>query len=82
MASPDRLLQSKEAARMVSRLVAQLPHKHRAALLLKEAQGLTYVEIAEVLRIPVGTAQIRVHRGRLEVREGLRRLGLRSGGSG
>ncbi len=41
--------------------IARLPPSHREPLLLKLQQELTYVEIAEVLEIPVGTVRSRLH---------------------
>ncbi|MGH3106564.1 MAG: RNA polymerase sigma factor, partial [Rubrobacteraceae bacterium] len=52
---------------------------HRAALVLRHMEGLTYAEIAEVLRVPDGTAKGWVSRGRaamlvvLAEKDGLRR---------
>ena len=70
------------AARLVSRdlgqrlagAVAELPEKYRRPLLLKEIEGMTYAEIAELLGWPMGTVQIRIHRARLRLRERARVL--------
>lgn len=48
--------------------------EHRTALILRDIEGMTYREIAELLGWPLGTVQIRVHRGRLELRSRLRAL--------
>jgi RNA polymerase sigma-70 factor, ECF subfamily len=52
---------------------------HRAALVLRHMEGLSYAEIAEVLQVPNGTAKGWVSRGRaamlvvLAEKDGLRR---------
>ena len=56
---------------MVRAAIAELPENHRQALLLREEQGLTYVEIGESLGIPEATAKTWVRRARLELAERL-----------
>lgn len=48
--------------------LAGLPKAQRTAVVLKDIAGMKYVEIAELLNCPVGTVQIRVHRGRRRLR--------------
>ena len=43
--------------------LSQLPDRYRVALLLRYAQDLTYDEIAQVTRQPLGTVKSNVHRG-------------------
>jgi RNA polymerase sigma-70 factor, ECF subfamily len=61
------------------RVIDELPDRYRVPLLLKEVEEMTYAEIARTLGIPMGTAQIRIHRARLRLRESLRKLGLVAG---
>lgn len=56
---------------MVQAAIAQLTENHRRALLLREEQGLTYVEIGEALGIPDATAKTWVRRARLELADRL-----------
>lgn len=77
--SGERRLESREAGRWLARLIAELPERQREPLLLKEASGMTYAEIAVQLGVPMGTVQIRIHRARLKLRQQLTELGL--GGS-
>lgn len=67
----DRLLQE-ERRQVVMRAVASLPEKYRAALVLRDIEGLEYERIAEILRLPVGTVKSRINRARSFLREKLR----------
>lgn len=53
---------------LVERLLDQLTPPMRAALVLREIEGLEYVEIAEVLGIPVGTVRSRLNAARAKFR--------------
>jgi RNA polymerase sigma-70 factor, ECF subfamily len=67
-------LVSRDLGRRLAGAVAELPEKYRRPLLLKEIEGMTYAEIAELLGWPMGTVQIRIHRARLRLRERAREL--------
>ncbi len=54
--------------RNLGRALARLSQSQRTAVVLKDVAGMKYVEIAALLDCPVGTAQIRVHRGRRKLR--------------
>jgi RNA polymerase sigma-70 factor, ECF subfamily len=43
---------------------SELPQDQRVAFLLSEVEGLSYAEIAQVERVPVGTIKSRIHRAR------------------
>jgi RNA polymerase sigma-70 factor (ECF subfamily) len=81
-AAPDELqtAESRELRGVLRRIISELPAKYREPLLLKEVEGMTYAEIAELLGIPMGTAQIRIHRARLRLRERLLALGVSAPG--
>lgn len=51
----------------VEREIAQLPERLRRALVLREHDGLSYVEVAEALGVPEGTAKTWVRRGRAQL---------------
>lgn len=71
-AMPDRVLQQNETADRVWRALAGLPFDQRAAIVLREIEGLSYDEIAESLGIAVGTVKSRLARARLNLRGVLR----------
>lgn len=69
-----RRLENRDLGRRLAAVLAELPEKYRRPLLLKEVEGMTYAEIAELLGWPMGTVQIRIHRARLRLREYAREL--------
>lgn len=52
----------------IDRALAELPEELRAAVVLRDVQGLEYREIAEALGIPIGTVESRIFRGRQRLR--------------
>jgi RNA polymerase sigma-70 factor (ECF subfamily) len=44
--------------------IARLPDKFRMVIMLADEQGLSYEEIARIMRSPVGTVRSRLHRSR------------------
>lgn len=63
-ASPERLLLTAELKRVIDEAIAELPEELRTALLLREIDGLSYEEIAEVMECPIGTVRSRIFRAR------------------
>jgi RNA polymerase sigma-70 factor (ECF subfamily) len=61
--SPDRRLQWDEWCRSLWAAVALLPEPQQHAVVLRYSEGLSYEQIAEVLRCPVGTVKSRLHHG-------------------
>jgi RNA polymerase sigma-70 factor (ECF subfamily) len=60
----------------IDKALAALPEELRAAVVLRDVQGLDYREIADTLRVPMGTVESRIFRGRQRLRpllESLRR---------
>lgn len=63
-ATPESHLQADEIAITVERAVARLPEDLRTAITLREIDGLSYEEIAEVMDCPIGTVRSRIFRAR------------------
>ncbi len=63
-ASPERNMMSEQLMTAVNNAIKQLPEDLRAALTLREYDGLSYEEIAEVMDCPVGTVRSRIFRAR------------------
>lgn len=60
----------------LERALAVLPENLRVVVLLHDLEGLTHVEIADWLGVPVGTSKRRLFDGRRELRRRLRRGSL------
>ncbi|RYG49777.1 sigma-70 family RNA polymerase sigma factor [bacterium] len=54
---------------LVEKLLAQLPAELRTTLVLREMEQLSYEEVAEVMRVPVGTVRSRLHTARERFRK-------------
>ncbi len=61
-----------ERRQAVSRAIASLPEKYRAALVLCHLEEKSYEEISEILELPVGTVKSRINRARNLLTEKLR----------
>jgi RNA polymerase sigma-70 factor (ECF subfamily) len=64
---PALLVEQRARLDAISRAVAMLPDEQRAALVLRDYEGLAYEEIADVLRISLGAVKSRIHRARGDV---------------
>ncbi len=62
--TPERQLLADEIGRTVERVLTAMPEDLRTALTLREIEGLSYEEIAEVMDCPVGTVRSRIFRAR------------------
>jgi RNA polymerase sigma-70 factor (ECF subfamily) len=68
-ATPDEALASKEIDRALEQAIAELEPMYREVLLLRDAEGLTAAEAAEVLGVTTQAVKSRLHRARLAVRQ-------------
>lgn len=71
--SPEKHAIDRETRKCVSNAIQELPEDMRAAIILRDIQGLTYEEIAQTLDINVGTIKSRISRGREKLREKLKK---------
>jgi RNA polymerase sigma-70 factor, ECF subfamily len=72
--TPDAVLASKEIAAAVNAAVENLSEDLRQAVTLREIEGLSYEEIAEVMNCPIGTVRSRIFRAREAIAARLRPL--------
>jgi len=72
--TPESELEGKEIAATVNRAVEALPEDLRTAITLREIEGLSYEEIANVMGCPVGTVRSRIFRAREAIAAELRPL--------
>ena len=63
-AATNSAIIARQESAAIRRLVEALPAKFREAILLREFSGMSYRDIAEVTRVPVGTVMSRLARGR------------------
>jgi len=67
--SPENLLCRDELEAVVDNAIKDLPEDLRTAVTLREFEGLSYEEIAEVMDCPVGTVRSRIFRAREAIDE-------------
>jgi RNA polymerase sigma-70 factor (ECF subfamily) len=78
--TPEAMLATKEIANTVNAAIDALSEDLRQAITLREIEGLSYEEIAEVMNCPIGTVRSRIFRAREAIAERLRPLlGTREG---
>lgn len=67
--APDEVAAGRQVEQALAQAIAALDPIYREVLLLRDVEGLTAPEVAEVLRIGVPAVKSRLHRARLAVRE-------------
>jgi RNA polymerase sigma-70 factor, ECF subfamily len=78
--TPDAVLASKQVAAAVNSAMEGLSEELRQAITLREIEGLSYEEIAELMGCPIGTVRSRIFRAREAIAQRLRPLlGTREG---
>ena len=69
--SPEDLLQATQLQKVITETFDQLGEDTRTALTLRELDGLSYEQIADVVNCPVGTVRSRIFRGREMIDEAI-----------
>ena len=72
--SPEGNLAGLQIAEAVNNAVSKLPEELSTAVILREMDGLSYEEIAEVMNCPIGTVRSRIFRAREAIAQELRPL--------
>ena len=70
--TPENLLMTKEIMETVSDAIDALPEELRVAISLRELEGLSYEDIADVMGCPIGTVRSRIFRARESVAQKLK----------
>lgn len=73
---PDQIAETHELGQAIEQALASLPHKHRAAFILREYEGLSYEEMARVMGCRMGTVMSRLHHARRKLQEKLVEAGV------
>lgn len=67
--APDIILEHKDTARLLHRALMQLPPEQRIVVIMKEYEGFTFSEIAEILEEPENTVKSRMYYGLKKLKE-------------
>ncbi len=67
--NPQKSALRKELAEKIQEALEQVPEKHRAILLLREIEGMSYEDLARTLKIPKGTVMSRLFHARAKVQK-------------
>ena len=62
--NPEQLLMREEDQQLLRQALEELPVEYREIIVLRELEGLSYKEIADIAKVPVGTVMSRLARGR------------------
>lgn len=73
---PAQLLEARELGQAIQEAIDTLPIKHRTAFLLREYEGLSYQEMAQVMNCSTGTVMSRLHHARRKLQNILRDNGI------
>lgn len=66
---PTGAVLGREAQEVVQRAIRALEDEYRSVIVLREIEGLSYEDVAEVLSVPIGTVRSRLHRAREALKE-------------
>ncbi len=72
--NPENSLTRDQLARVIDQAIRDLPDDLRSAVTLREFDGLSYEQIAEIMDCPVGTVRSRIFRAREAIDERIRPL--------
>ena len=62
-------LESRELGEAIEKAIARLRPEYRACIILRHVEDYSYDEIAEIVKLPLGTVKTYIHRARQELRE-------------
>ena len=71
---PDEIVASAEVHGRIMDALGRLDDDHRIAVILRDLEGLDYRQIADIVKVPVGTVKSRIHRARMMLRTRLGNL--------
>lgn len=69
---PDENLLEEEQKQVIARAIAALPEKYRLPIVLRDIEGKSYEEVAEILNLGLGTTKSRISRARGLLKEKLK----------
>ena len=72
--TPEAEMVNREILQTVEAAISKLPDDLRKAITLREMDGLSYEEIAQIMDCPIGTVRSRIFRAREVIAKDLRPL--------
>lgn len=75
IANPENILATSQLESAIMSAIEKLPEELKIAVSLREFEGLSYEEIAEVMECPVGTVRSRIFRAREAIEKSIARIG-------
>jgi RNA polymerase sigma-70 factor (ECF subfamily) len=72
--SPDKELERKERTALIEKAINSLPIEQKTVVVLRDIEGLTYEEIAQVAGLNLGTVKSKLARARQALRDKLKRV--------
>ncbi len=66
---PMELLESRERRQAIVKAIDALPEHHRSVILLREMDGMSYQDIAQIMGLTEGTVKSRINRARARLRQ-------------
>ena len=70
-ATPEQAASSKDMLNHITLIIDQLPEKQKSVIQLRDVEGYTYQEIADLLDIPLSQVKVNVHRARIFLKKEL-----------
>src|SRR5881296_3488946 len=71
--TPEEVLESKEQETAIQQALSKLSSDHRSIIVLRDIEGFSYSEIADVFGISIGTVKSRIARARSDLKKSLMR---------
>ena len=71
--NPETILAGKQIQKIVQDAIDDLEPDHKEIVILRDIEGFSYEEIAQMLNLPEGTTKSRLHRARMVVKEKLKK---------
>ncbi|MCB0273307.1 MAG: sigma-70 family RNA polymerase sigma factor, partial [Calditrichaeota bacterium] len=71
---PEHQLLNRERSAMINNAIDGLPERYRHVILLRHKEEKSYEEIAEILKLPLGTVKARIFRAREMLNKSIKHL--------
>jgi RNA polymerase sigma-70 factor (ECF subfamily) len=69
--NPGKTVVRKELTKKINQALDSLPEYHKAVIILREVEGLSYEEMSQILQVPKGTVMSRLFHARRKMQESL-----------